>query len=350
MALLFVDGFDHSGTSSTIHQTKYTSASGGGAILIVSTPVRTGTGALRYQGVGGAMALDRGISPIAMGTAFITGFAYQKAATPGSVNTICLSGEAGVAAHIGVAINTAGQLFVYRGTTATALATGSTVLANNAWYYIELKGVIHDTTGSYELRLDGATELTATNVDTRNGGSGVVNTITLNCTVASINFHYDDFYICDGTGSAPTNTFLGAIKVETLLPQTDAVATGSNAGLTPSTGTDHGALVDENPPNTTDYNSSPTVGVKDTYQYPPMALTGTIVGVQTNLYVAKSDATARSVCAVVRTNSVDYDGANVNPTTSFTYLSEVRALNPNSGVAWTTSDIASIQAGMKVTV
>jgi hypothetical protein len=161
---------------------------------------------------------------------------------------------------------------------------------------------------------------------------------------------FDDVYVCDTNGAAPRNNFLGSVKIETLLPQTDAVSAGSNAGLTPSTGTDHGAMVDENPPNTSDFNSASTVGLKDTYQYPTMTLTGTVYGVQTNLYVNKSDAVARQVCAVVRPVSTDFDGANVSPTTSFIYFSEIRAQNPQTSADWLVSDITALQVGMKVTV
>ena len=43
----------------------------------------------------------------------------------------------------------------------------------------------------------------------------------------------DDLYICDGTGSAPHNTFLGDCRVDTLLPTAD----GTAQQWTPSTGT-----------------------------------------------------------------------------------------------------------------
>jgi hypothetical protein len=278
----------------------------------------------------------------------VVGFALRQDAASTNTSDL-LQVREGTTVHLALALTTGQQLVVKRGP--TVLATGTTVLALNNWYYIELKGTIHDTTGSYEVRIDGVSEavLTATGVDTRNAGTtGQWDRFYLGGVVTG-NTYIDDVYICDQSGAAPRNTFLGPVKVETLLPQTDAVAAGSNAGLTPSTGTDHGALVDENPPNTSDYNSSPTVGLKDTYNYPSLTLTGTILGVQSNLYVAKSDAAVRQVCAVVRAGGVDYDGANVSPLTTFSYFSEVRAQNPNTAADWTSSDIASLQAGMKVT-
>src|SRR4030095_5489947 len=225
---------------------------------------------------------------------------------------------------------------------------GTITLQGLNWYYLELRAVIHDTAGVYEERGDGLTDLLATGVDTRDGGTaGQWNCVGINGAYSSY-FYADDFYVCDGSGTR-NNTFLGSVLSETLWPQTGAVAPGSNTGLTPSTGTDHGALVDENPPNTTDFNYSATVGAKDTYNYPAVTLPGAILGVQTNLYVAKSDAAARTVCAVVRTGDTDDEGVPVSPLTSYGYFWETREVNPATGLPWTTAEVNAIEAGMKVT-
>jgi hypothetical protein len=343
MALLFFDGFDHMGTSGVTLASKYSENSATGYNLPVASPVRTGTGACQ---IGYPSLVTK---PLAASGAAIVGFAFRCGAFrvddivglyEGSTSTGTL--------HVALAQTTGGLLTIKRGS--TVLQTSSYAMALNAWYYIELKVVIHDTTGSYDVRVDGVSVLSATGVDTRNGGTtGQWDRVGFSNASFATDRFIDDFYVCDASGAAPRNTFLGAVKVETLYPQTDAVAAGSNAGLTPSTGTDHGALVDETAPNTTDYNSAATVGAKDTYNYPSLSLTGSILGVQTNLYVAKSDTAARQVCAVVRAGGVDYDGANISPLTAFSYFSEVRAQNPNTSNDWTSSDIASLQAGMKVT-
>ena len=337
MALLFMDGFDHTGTTSAILETKYALANVFG---VVTTPVRTGSGAVTLYGTSYTL-LTR---PLAATGGFVIGVAVRRTATSSSIDWWQVRENA--TTHLTLAHDGAGHLQVKRGS--TVLATGTAVIPLNSWVYIEFKGVIHDTAGSYEVRIDGVPqpELTASGVDTRNGGTtGQWDRVLLGG-FDQTSTYYDDYYICDLSGPAPHNDFLGAVRVETLLPQT---GNGSNTGLTPSTGTDHGALVDENPPNTTDYNGSPTVGAKDTYNYPSLALSGAILGIQTNLYVNKSDSTPRQVCAVVRAGGVDYDGASVSPLTSFSYFSELRALNPATGLAWTPADIAALEVGMKVT-
>lgn len=341
MALLFFDGFDHYGTGG---DPAALGKWGSSAFGPTAQPTgRTGTHQLRFPGT--TTEIISKAVPASGGV--VVGVAHWQTAASNNTSDLLQIRE-GSTVHLALAL-TAGQVVVVkRG--GTVLATGTIGLPTGAWYYLELKGTIHDTTGSYEVRIDGVTDpaLTASGVDTRNVGvTGQWDRIRL-AGVANANSFVDDFYLCDTSGTLRTD-FLGPCKVETLYPQTDAVAAGSNAGLTPSTGTDHGALVDEPAPNSSDYNSAPTVGLKDTYNYPSLSLTGTILGLQTNLYVAKSDAVARQVCAVVRAGGIDYDGANVAPFTTFSYFSEVRAQNPNTAANWTSADVAGMQAGMKVT-
>lgn len=343
MALRFMDGFDHWGTGSSVTTVGKWSA---GNATPSAAVARTGPYSFRLTQTGTADT-----KPYVTSGGAIVGVAVR---TDGGVlgsgggEEVIMIREGTTTTHLALAI-VAGVLQIRRGT--TVIATGTSVLAANSWYYLELLAVIHDTTGSYEVRVDGVPEPglsgpSATNVDTRNGGTGVWDRVRLVGFCAGASAYYDDFYLCDQGGAAPHNTFLGVCKVETLFPQT---GNGSNVGLTPSTGTDHGALVDEPIPNTTDYNGSTTVGAKDTYHYPSLTLPGSVLGIQTNLYVNKSDTAPRQVCAVVRTGGVDYDGASVVTGTTFVYESEVRALNPGTGLAWTTAEIDAIEAGMKVT-
>jgi hypothetical protein len=342
MAFLFMDGFDHH-SSDPVAVAKWGSNVSGLPLVNGTTRARTGTGGLQSNGsnnhcVSKAYSTSGGC---------IVGFAAYWTNWGANFNLVEVR-EATIT-HMAVFIQASGIAQIKRG--ATVIATGTTVIPLNGWVYIEFKTVIDSVAGSYELRIDGIPEaaLTASGVNTRNGGTGIWDRVFLGGQGTGA---FDDFYLLDTSGPAPRNNFLGSIKVETLYPQTDAVAVGSNAGLTPSTGTDHGALVDEVPPNTTDYNSSPTVGLKDTYNYPSMTLSGTVLGIQTNLYVAKSDAAARAVCHVIRTAGVDNDGPNIAPTTTFLYSSQMWAQNPNAGspIEWTTGDIVTLQAGMKVTV
>jgi hypothetical protein len=354
MALLFCEGFDHYGTMTASDLGKWNSASSMTS-FVASNPVpRTGQYCLRvsqtnsgvlstlyYTTSGGVvMGMALYFENVAWGThtpAYDVFDVRELPVGPGASYT-----------HVAVSMAADRRLVAKVG--ATVVGTGTTVIQTGQWYYLEFKATI-SASGSFEVRLSGETEILLSGINTKNGGTGVWTHARIGKPISGPDMFIDDFYLCDTSGPAPQNTFLGMPKVETLFPQTDAVAGGSNAGLTPSTGTDHGALVDEIPPNTTDYNSSATVGVKDTYNYPPRALTtGAIFGVQTNPYAAKSDTSGRQYCSVIRTGGADYDGQilQAQATPTYQYFSEVWSQNPNTLTAWTTADIAAIQAGMKI--
>jgi len=337
MALLFLDSFDHSGTTGAMVLKKWDVDNG--IAIISTTTVRTGTGALFLQSSGALLK----VIPLP-GDVFILGCAIRCPAWPTSTNLVEFL--EGATLHVALAVNASGFLVVKRDTTVLATAT-SGPLAINTWYYLEVKVVVHDSAGSVAVRID-AVPLTfsasLTGVDTRNGGTGNVDRLGLRGGGGTGVF-VDDLYLCDDAGTT-NNDFLGICVVERLLPST---GNGDLTDFTPSTGTDHGALVDENPPtDDTDYNTGDTVGQQDCYQYPSLALTGAILGIQTNLYARKTDAGARTVAPIVRLGSVTYPGAAVAPTTSYKYLTEVRETNPATGLAWTSADITALQAGMKI--
>ena len=340
MALLFIEGAEHEGDGVSM-AAKWESSDATGYNLPTTARKRTGTYSLQ---IGSGRLCSKAL-PVSGATA-IVGFAfYQTNATQTAELLDICEGNPFSGGIIHFVLGMASGNFLQAKVGSTVLQTAGTPLAANSWYYIEVKVTIHDTTGSYDVRVDGASVLSGTNVDTRNGGTGVWNRIQLATNSFASDRFYDDLYVCDGSGSL-NNNFLGACRVENLMAQT---GNGSNVGLTPSTGTDHGALVDEVPPNTTDYNSSPTVGAKDTYNLPSLTLSGAILGVQTSLFVAKTDAGARTVCTVCRVGGTDYDGANYTPLTTFGYLTEMRQVSPATGIAWTSAEIDGLEVGMKVT-
>lgn len=341
MALLFYDGFDSSATLATAIS-RY-GATAGSQSLITG---RTNNG-IRIDNSGSLTtpAFTAG------DTTCIVGVAFRVPAIFTNRNVIQI--QEGSTLHIAVTLDTSGHLLVLRN--ATTLATSSTTLTLNTWYYVEIKATIHDSTGSYEVHVDESVfgGLSASGVDTRNGGTGQWDRVSIIGATGTTDHDFDDFYVCDGSGSA-NNDFLGDSKVQTLLPQTDATAAGSNADFTPSTGSDHGALVDEASPNgDTDYNSSSNAGDIDTYNYPSMSLTGTIRGVQVVPYAEKTDAGARTVSVVARVGGTDYVHSTAFAlTTSYKHYAgpaQIFEENPNSSSAWLAADVNGAEFGLEVT-
>lgn len=332
--ILFMDGFDHYATADM--PKKWTTASN---VTIVSSGGRRNGG---YCSQTSSAAILHKVLPTSYAT-LIMGFAFQRNTTQASVSVASFLD--GATEHLSIKITPVTfTLSVYRG--ATLLATGTTSIVPGTWYYLEFKATIHDTTGSYTLRLNGVTELTASGIDTRNGGNSSANIINLSHN-NSVNFGgiYDDFYCCDTSGST-NNDFLGDCRIDTLYP----TGAGNYTQFTPSAGANW-TTVDETAPNTTDYNDGLTIGDRDSYGMGNLAAvtSQTIYGVQVNAAVLKDDAGTKSMSTMVRSGTTDADGVSVVLGTSQLYVSQVFETNPNGAVAWTETTVNAMEAGVRVT-
>ena len=98
-----------------------------------------------------------------------------------------------------------------------------------------------------------------------------------------------------------------------------------------------------------DYVQSSTVGDKDTYNYTSITpLVGTIHGVQTVPYAAKTDAGTRTIVNVARSGSSESNSSSRTLSTTALYYPSVNELNPATGLAWTVSEINAGEFGVKV--
>lgn len=340
MTLRFLDSCAHYAAGDIL--TKYTSRVSTTQQAITtgrfsgSSALQIGTGGTQNSGLNKVLTTSHATA--------IMGFGF-RATVSGSNYVSRLMEGGGATEHGGVRFNGT-FLQVNR---AGTLVTGTTAIVTNRWYYVELKYVVHDTTGSYELRIDGVTELSATNVDTRNGGtSGVIDSFTIGTVSGSnVNYEYADIYFCDGAGST-NNDFLGDVRVEALFPN----GNGNSSQLVGSDGnsTDNYLLVDETTTTnaTTDYVQSATTGEQDTYTYTNMtALTGTVYGLQILPYGIKADAGTRSIYSVARVAGVEENGPIKPLSASATYYPDIRETKPGGG-AWSISDVNGAEFGVEV--
>ena len=270
----------------------------------------------------------------------IVGFAFTCGTLTSGSNLVELRESA--ITHVQVFVGTDGRLSVYRGV--TLLATSVLAIATGTYYYLELKAKIDNTTGTYEIRINGVNWLSATGQDTQNAGTAVVNTLVVSSPSGTTDI--DDLYLCDTSGSAPNNDFLGDCRIDCQFPNAD----GTYSDFTCSTGSSHYVLVDETAPNTSDYNESSTVGHIDSYNFTDLtAVTGTIYGVQVCPAILKDDAGARSAGAFCRSSSTDSAATGVALTTGQLYYPAVYALDPATSAAWTEAGVNAAQFGVKVT-
>lgn len=333
MALRFIDSFDHYATADA---TKKGWTFTGVGISTING--RRGTGSLTASGSWTAVkVLDN--QPT-----WIVGCAFKCTTLPSSTAIPIIDIRDAATSQCDLRINSSGTLSVTRGGTVLGITTATIPLA--AFVYIELLITVHASAGVAKIMLNSNIELSLTGINTQNNANAYANTIRLGPNPSStLGFvYYDDLYICDGTGSAPHNTFLGDCRVDALFPNGD----GTHQTWTPSTAGTHYTLVDEATPNTTDYVSSSTVGQRETYQMQNLtAATGTIYGAQLNAAILKSDAGARSYKSLILSSASESLGAVVALSVSQIYGLHIQTTDPATSVAWTESGINAAQCGVE---
>ena len=340
MSLLFMDGFDHYTTANLSKK----GWAAGSSVNIATTAGRRGSGCLRGGGSTG-YAASRTFLPC---STLVVGFAFAYTAGGGNVSDMLLQLIDLGYGQVNIYLNSDGTLSVRRGTTVLATSARSLIRDGAHFNYVEFKATIHNTAGAYELRVNGETWASASNVNTRSTANNSVNGVFFSFSGGLTNNAgiYDDLYICDSAGTT-NNDFLGDVRIDTIYPTSD----GTYSQFAPSTGTDHYSLVDETTPNATDYVDGLTVGQIDSYgmgDLSPIA-SQIVYGVQVNTAALKDDAGAKGVATMVRSGSTDAEGASAALGTSQMYVSQIYETNPNGSVAWTEATVNAMEAGVKVT-
>lgn len=359
MALLECESFDHYATADLTEKWTATGASGiASAIAISATTGRRRTSSLRWT---------TGISNGPSGYA-------SKAVTPGS--TTCLVGvavrisanfigSAGVAllsirdqasSQVLLRLNSDLTLSIIRGTmhSGTVLDTTATMLTVGVYHFLELVTTIHSSTGTVDLYVDGTSRLSLTGQNTQQTANtawdvvalGVVNFVanTVGDGVGGT-IDWDDVYLADNTGVAPWNAVLGDIRVDPRFPTAD----GAASQWTPSTGSNHAAMLDENPPNDdTDYNDTSPATNRDTLVVENSVIPGpsAIYGAKVVVHGRRVEPVSGTMSPVVRHSGTDHDGtAQGPPITSYQFISQIYQTNPGTSAQWTEADFNAAEFG-----
>jgi len=343
MALLWVEGFEGMGTSVGGHPLptgvlgrKYGTVNYQDYMWIVAG--RIGGYAIDFSAIWAALYTPN----LTTNPTMVVGFAYYSTAAY-EAKIMGLYDGATLAVNLQRANN--GELAIYRGTTLLGTTSGLGLLTST-WYYIELKVTCNATTGSYELRVGGVTRLSASGVNTKAGSNDYHTKVGFIGPSSGV-MYLDDIYILDGSGSA-NNNFLGNRKVVALFPNGDV---GGYQDFACSSGSDHYALVDENPVNDdTDYVEDGTTGHKDLWDYPSLSGIGSnIAGLQVNSTVRQTDATSMTLNTLVKSNTTEDAGTGETiGSTSYKVLRRISETDPATAAAWTVSGVNAAQFGVKV--
>lgn len=271
-----------------------------------------------------------------------------------SVFDICSVSTAGVLAFF--VINANGSISAWKGPN-TSLGTliGSTapgLISLNHYSHIGYEWKFHASTGFFRIYVNKAigeaADYDSGNIDSTN----IWTSGQWDIVFPQPRGYMCDIYWGDFSGSAPGNAFLGDLRVRTDLPLTDAVGGGGTyRQWTPSTGSDHGALLDEAPPDDdTSYVASATLGQKETCLFPTIPLGVTVYGLQLMPNLVKTSAGGRQIGCLVRSGGTDATGSSQSiALTNYAYYDQMYALNPVTGVAWTPAEVNAMEGGVEVT-
>lgn len=318
-----------------------------GTPTVSTTQARTGNNALLFDA--SAEYVARILPAAGEHATMIVGSAIYVTEYPsGDTSLLVLASDAGTNNHVTLAITSTGGLSVHRGSYSGATLGSGGSLPLHTWCFVELKAALSDSTGTVDVRVNGASVLSLTGQDTKSGGTKTVfDCVRLGTVGPSGTVYFDDTYIANAAGSV-NNTFLGDMRVRCLVPN----GNGNSSQLTGSDGnsTDNYLLVDDLPPATSDYVGSPTADQKDTYAFTDLPDTsGTVLGAQIGAYATKTDSAARSLALVTRSGGTDYDSSdNALALGSNLYVQQMRETDPATSAAWLRSAVNSAEFGVKV--
>ncbi|MCK9557027.1 MAG: hypothetical protein M0R50_03170 [Candidatus Cloacimonetes bacterium] len=351
MALLFVEGFEGIGTGvtgsvSTYIPTRWTYTNTGNTVTVLGVGRLSGYCIYRYSGIiAGACTLTTP-NPLTKNPTLIVGCAIKFnhiSANP----SIQLIDDATNGISVTFNSSSPSTIVVRLGSTILSTYSGFTFLLG-AWYYLEIKTLCDSTNGTVEVRVNDATVISLTGINTKAGYNNYHNFVrfTLNNDSSSNIWQYlDDIYICDGSGAAQNN-FLGACKIVGIFPTADTATTQ----WTTSTGTTHYNLVNENPFDSgTTYVSANTQNMMDLYTYSSSVGSGTIVGIQTTAIAALTSGSSIILKQPIVSGGVTELGPD-STITSASYLDyhHISTTNPATNTAWTAATLAAAQIGIKV--
>jgi hypothetical protein len=297
----------------------------------------------------------------------VVGFAIKitdltrVAASPSTYKTL-ISVYEGALPHLHLALNTEGTFTLFRPNTFVSgddvLAISGEGLFSDAWAFVEMKWLIHETAGLCEVRVNGVTVIDYSG-PTHTEQIGAPDTNLWNAlriggvgsqTPPYLELRICDFYLADlvSNDADDVANFLGDGIIETIVP--DGV--GASSAWTPSTGDNWDAVNDRPAPDAdATYVSTSGLTDKDTYQYEDIPSATLVKGLQVVILARKESEGASSITPIVRQGTTDYAGPEqgVASTDYDHFITQTWDLNPATDAKFTATEVNNGQFGVQKT-
>jgi hypothetical protein len=318
------------------------------SITLVADPDPLASGnVVRHLNLGNGM---RFVYPSSVTTAGYAGRFWFETLPTSVLPAIIQFRNASNAAQVTIEVTTTGAIQARRGfsSTGTILGTSNPVITANAWNHIEVKVLVSDTVGTVHVQVNGIEVLALTGQDTLNSGSAEISQIFHGSTridsavtgsasnsATGLTIYRKDAVYWDTSGTQ-NNDFMGTVSVLRLVVDAD-----SSFNWTPSTGTTGYDLLDEAGPDDADYisaDSTPPAASVFTFGNLPVDVTS-VRGLISLVRAKKTDGGDGNLQVSLTSNAADDLGSDRPITTADTYYWDVSELSPDTGVAWTPSEV-----------
>jgi len=342
MAPQFCDGFDSYAVQSDIvgkwGGVRYTTS---GDVAFVSGAGRFGGGAARLTSTNGALV--RKTAPTT-DELFVWLAAFPRSYPTANVSLLLFEDATGNAAVLRV--NTGGAVYGSQmGTTAAVTPTSPQSFALGEWNTLAVHYKCADSGGRWRVILNGVEQFDFTG-DTRLSGGTAIDRLAIGGirSGAGNEWDIDDVVLCDATGGYMNALLTGDLKIETLRP----IGDNGSGGWTPSTGTDHAALIDDVGPNDADFLTATAAGTRDLFTLADPAaaplLTHALV---VNARARRTDTAARALRPLVRVNAADDLSPDRTLSNQFAVLQHPVYRNPDGAAAWTGAALNAALIGVE---
>lgn len=270
---------------------------------------------------------------------------FRHLSSSAGTNYLYIQNGVGSVGFCTIRLNTGtGVIEVWNAANNALVASGWRNIVYTGYHYIEIRCKVAGASSEVEVRVDGSPEIATTVYNF--GSTNIGRWYWYFNSGGTIGAYIDDLYVVDTTGGAPTNTFLGDCRVETLLPTSD----GANTAWTPNSGVTEYTQIDEDSYDVdTTYISDSIPGDKSTFGFSDLSFaSGTVYGVQANLMARKDDAGLRQIRPVIRQGGVNYSVGDIDTlSTSYDNYRSLLPLDPTSAV-WTPANVNANEYGLEL--
>ena len=329
---LFFDGFESygdSGNGDLLNKFGYSNLGTWQAQGRVTTGRRTGTKGFYMYPDSGYFTLRK---PITASSHVVCSFAFLVAASPDAITIRFMEGAS--IEHARLVVKASNKLVLTVG--AESAVESASSLGTNTWRHIAL-GLHCSNSGSYEARLDDSSVgwFPATNADTQNGGTGLIDNIQIS-TSGSNGSSIDDFHIAFGDELV----WKGDRRIDLL----DLDGDDTPQDWTPSSGNAWERLNAGDGYVASNIDEATSLFTLANLPYAP----NIIEGVAVRSLMNKSDAGSRGAAVLLKSGSTEIESAELALSTDTLGLTEVFRVDPATSAAWTANAVNALRAGVRV--